>query len=273
MPYLLEGRSSELERLRVQSRTWEPAGDSVLAQLGTGHGRHVLEIGCGVMGWLRILSRWVGDTGTVVGTDIDQAMLAAGRSFCAEEALANVRLLHDDAFASALPAASFDLVHMRFQIAPLGRAAEQVANAVALTKPGGWIVLEEPETGSWRENPLAPAAAHLRALIIEAFARAGGDLNAGRRLPEYLRGAGIEAKLQCACLPLEPGHPYLQLPVQFGASLRPRLLDLVPEGELDHLLAEARAELAEPGRWGMTHILVQAWGRTPTATGIPATPG
>jgi SAM-dependent methyltransferase len=263
MAYLMAGQASELERLRFQSRVWEPAGERLLGHLGAGEGLRALEVGCGAMGWLRLLSRWVGETGTVVGTDVDEKMLMAARALCAEERLENASVVRDDIFATALPATSFDLVHLRFQLAPLGRATEQVASARRLLKPGGWLVLEDPETGSWRENPLAPSAARLRALIVESFARAGGDFDAGRRLPEYLRVIGVEPSIRAECLALEPGHPYLRLPSQFAASLRPRLLALIDDGELDRLIAAADAELAAPARWGTTFTLVQAWGRVP----------
>jgi hypothetical protein len=130
-------------------------------------------------------------------------------------------------------------------------------------RPGGWIVLEEPEAGSWGEHPLAPSAAHLRGLITEAFARAGGDFNAGRRLPGYLQAAGLEPTIRCACEALAPGHPYLGLPVQFARSLRPRLLELVPKAELERLVAAAEAELADPARWGLTFTLVQVYAHAP----------
>ena len=261
MAYLMAGQLSELERLRLQSRVWELAGESLLARLGAGQGLRVLEAGCGSMGWLRILSRWVGDEGEVVGTDVDDKMLEVAHALCDEEPLRNVRLLHDDIFASMLPQASFDLVHLRFQLAPLGRAPEQVTTALRLVKPNGWIVLEDPDTGSWRENPLAPSAAHLRSLIVDAFIQSGGNLNAGRRLPEYLQAAGIDSQIRCECIALEPGHPYLQLPIQFATSLRPRLLQLIDELELDRLLDAAKMELSDPNRWGVTFTLVQAWGR------------
>jgi ubiquinone/menaquinone biosynthesis C-methylase UbiE len=263
MSYLMAGQQSELDRLRLQSRVWEPAGERLLTRLGDGSGLRAAELGCGAMGWLRILSRWIGPSGEVIGTDIDEKMLAAASALCNEDALANVAVRHDDIFASALPEASFDLVHLRFQLAPIGRAKEHLAAARRLARRGGWLVLEEPDSGSWRENPLAPSAARLRALVIEAFARSGGDFDAGRRLPEYLRAEGIEPSLSAECVTLEPGHPYLQLPVQFATSLRPRLLTLVPEEELDRLLEFARVELAEPARWGTTFTLVQAWGRVP----------
>ncbi len=258
-PEVRDGLSHE--RLRLQSRVWEPAGERLLARLGDGRGLRALDVGCGAMGWLRVLSRWVGAQGAVTGTDVDEKLLAAAEAFVSEENLANVHVQRDDFFASALPAASFDLVHLRFQLAPLGRAMEQVGIARRLVRPGGWLVLEDPETGSWRENPVSPAAACLRQLIGTAFVRAGGDLDAGRRLPEYLRAVAIEPAVNAECLALEPGHPYLRLPIQFATSLRPRLLPLIQEAELDRLLAAAEADLADPTRWGMAYTLVQAWGR------------
>ena len=70
MSYLLAGQLSEIERLRLQSRVWEPAGERLLTSLGAGSGQRVLEVGCGVMGWLGCLSRWAGERGVVIGTDI-----------------------------------------------------------------------------------------------------------------------------------------------------------------------------------------------------------
>lgn len=260
MSYIMADQASELERLRLQSRVFEPAGERLLARLGRGKDYRAADLGCGAMGWLRILSQWAGE---VVGTDVDDRLLIAANALCEESSLSNVQIVRDDLFASMLPERSFDLVHLRFQIAPLGRAAEQLATALRLVKSGGWVVLEEPDAACWRENPLSPAAARLRELIPEAFARGGGDFNAGRRLPEYLGTVGIEPEIACECVALEPGHPYLQLPVQFATSLRLRLLPLVTERELDRLIEQARADLTEPGRWGTSFLLIQAWGKAP----------
>ena len=84
---------------------------------------------CGALGWLRILGESVGPSGQVVGTDIDKRPLLAGaRSSLAGERISNVELVVDDLFDSRLEQRSFDLVHARFQIAPLGRSPEQVAS-------------------------------------------------------------------------------------------------------------------------------------------------
>jgi ubiquinone/menaquinone biosynthesis C-methylase UbiE len=260
--YLLAGQASELDRLQLQSRVWEPAGRRLLDKIGEGRGARVLEVGCGVMGWLRVLSEWVGPDGEVMGTDIDDAMLSAADRFVATESLRNVALVKDDLFASELEPSSFDLVHARFEIAPLGRGQEQMATYLRLVRPGGTVVLEDPDFGSLHFNPPpTPAQEELITLIEEAFRRFGGDINAGRRHLELFRGLGIEANIGAEVLALPPGHPYLRLPLQFSTALAPRLRSFVNADELERLQKEAEAEIREPGRWGTTFTLLQAWGR------------
>ena len=257
--YLLANQPTELERLRLQSLVWEPTGRGLLSKVGAGSGGRALDVGCGAMGWLRILSEWVGPSGQVVGADIDESMLNAARSFLEEEGIANVELVVDDLFDSELEPQSFDLVHARYQIAPLGRGPEQVASHRQLIKPGGLLVLEEWDLASWHFNPPAPAAERLIRLLSEIFAGLGGE--AGRGLPEQLREIGIEEPgIDAHVIALKPGHPYLRLPLQFSVALESRLLETLSEDELATLRREAEAELAEPGRWGTTFTLIQSWG-------------
>jgi SAM-dependent methyltransferase len=258
--YLLAKQPSELERLRLQSLVWEPTGRQLLSKVGSGSGGRALDVGCGAMGWLRILSDWVGPSGRVVGADIDERMLNAARSFLEEEEIANVELVVDDLFDSRLEPQSFDLVHARYVIAPLGRGREQVATHRRLVKPGGSLVLEEWDLASWHFNPAAPAAERLIRLLSEIFAGLGGE--AGRGLPELLREIGIEEPgIDAHVIALRPGHPYLRLPLQFSVALESRLLETLSEDELASLRREAESELAEPGRWGTTFTLIQSWGR------------
>ncbi|HKY75995.1 MAG TPA: methyltransferase domain-containing protein [Acidimicrobiia bacterium] len=260
--YLLADQPSELERLQLQSRVWEPSGRELLMKLRDGSGRRALDIGCGALGWLRILSEWVGPSGQVVGTDIDERLLEAARSFVEAEGIANVELAVDDLFDTKLEPESFDLVHARYVIAPLGRGEEQVASHRRLVRPGGTLVLEEWDLASWHFNPPAPAAERLIQLISEIFAGLGGE--AGRGLPELLRHSGIEEpEIDAHVIALKPRHPYLRLPLQFSVALESRLLAKLSEDALASLRREAEEELAEPGRWGTTFTLIQSWGRRP----------
>ena len=258
--YLLAGQASELERLQLQSLVWEPSGRRLLAEIGDGRGARALDVGCGALGWLRVLSDWVGPGGQVTGTDVDESMLAAADQFVTQEGLRNVGLVKDDLFATELKPDSFDLVHARYEICPLGRGHEQMETYVRLARPGGTIVLEDPDPGSWHFNPPARALEKLIALIVEAFRLGGGDWQAARYHLQLLRDFGIDGNVRAEVVALEPGHPYLRLPLQFATALEERLLSLVSADELQELRDLGEAELQEPGRWGTTFTLLQCWG-------------
>src|SRR5688572_8712452 len=178
--YLLADQASELERLQLQSRVWEPAARELLASLPRKDGARAIDVGCGVMGWLRVLSEWVGASGQVVGTDVDPKMIAKASELIRSEELTNTAVVADDLFRSELPPASFDLVHARFQTAPLGRGTEQLTAYRRLLRPGGTLVVEDPDLSSWRINPSGRAVHELIGLIERGFAAAGGSFNAGR---------------------------------------------------------------------------------------------
>jgi SAM-dependent methyltransferase len=262
--YLLAGQASELERLQLQARVWEPVGRSLLQRIpAAGSSGRALDVGCGAMGWLRILSEWAGEKGAVVGTDVDDRMLAAASDLIKAEKLANVSVAKDDLFASKLQARSFDLVHARFQICPLGRDSEQVSAFLKLVKPGGWLVLEDPDSGSWHASPRSPDIELLISLIKKAFLLNGGDFDAGRNLPSLMRDVGLQPKVSASLIALEPAHPYLRLPIQFANALRPRLESLISPADLDKLLLRVEDQLKRPDVWGTTFTLIQTYARCP----------
>lgn len=261
--YLMAGQRSELERLQLQARVWEPAGAALLRGLGDGAGLRVLDVGCGALGWLRVLADWVGPDGEVIGIDIDPGLLDAARTTLDDNGIHTVTTVLDDLFASELEPATFDVVHARFQLAPLGRVTEQLAAYRELVAPGGLLVLEDSDSGSWHFGPPAAAAQRLIALVLAAFRDAGGNFDAGRGLPGLLRGMGLDPDVRAEVRALPPGHPYLRAPIQFSVSLESRLASIIDLDELARLRTEADRELADPGRWGTTFTLVQSWARVP----------
>ena len=119
--YLLAGQPSELERLQLQSRGSgsPPDGSFSRGSKSRPDGR-ALDLGCGALGWLRILSEWVGPSGEVAGAaGIDERLLEAAGSFLEAEGISNVELVIDDILDSKLEPQGFHLVHARYLIAPL----------------------------------------------------------------------------------------------------------------------------------------------------------
>ena len=185
-------------------------------------------------------------------------MIDRANDLVKSEALSNVVVMSDDLFHSKLPPGSFDLVHSRFQIAPLGRATEQIAAYRRLLRPGGTLVVEDPDVGSWRVNPDGSAVHELIGLIERGFLAAGGDFSSGRAIPSLMRSIGLAPRVTARVVALEPGHPYLRLPLQFAASLRTRLEALTSPGHVNTLLEQAEAELSREGTWGTTFTLIQS---------------
>ena len=256
--YLLTQSPAELERLRLQSLVWEPHADALFDAIPVAAGWNCIDVGCGALGVLRSLSSRVGPAGSVLGVDVDEKLLGSAAAF----GLPNVTVRRADVFADELPAGGFDLVHMRFMLAPIGREAELLPAALRLVRPGGVIVLQEPDAASWSLLPSGLAFDRLKSLILRAFAAGGGDFNAGRRLFSMLGGAGVrDLHVRAAVEALPPGHPYARVAIQFAGSLRSRLVQLVTEGELDAVVAEAEEELKRPDAASLTFTVVQAWGR------------
>ena len=264
--YLLANSAVELERLRLQARVWEPEVEIWLDDVGIQSGWHCVDLGCGAMGILGPLSRRVGPTGSIKGVDRDAQQLAAARAYIADDSLSNVQIIEADAFASALPSESFDFTHARFLIGPVGRADALLPEMVRITKPGGVIGLQEPDTASWTCYPPSQSWDALKVAICTAFRNGGGDLDSGRQIYGMLRKLGLEeVRLRAAIIALCDRHPYMRLPVQFASSLRTRIIGdgLMNEAELDVAVAECETIAADPSAVVITFTVTQAFGRKP----------
>lgn len=264
--YLLTSNAAEMQRLRLQAQVWEPAAAEFLATLNISPGSKALDLGCGAMGVLAPLSRLVGATGTVVGLDSDATQLAAARSFVDEAMLANVSIVEGDAFNTGLPAGDFDLVHVRFLFAPVGRDAELLAEMLRLVRPGGVIAIQEPDASCWDVTPPNQSWSALKSAILAAFQAGGGDFDVGRRTYGMLRAAGLQQVSQRNAVFAATGqHPYKRLPLQFAASLRKRILagGLLSEPELDSYLSDVAVVADDPATVMTTFIVTQVAGQKP----------
>jgi hypothetical protein len=155
----------------------------------------------------------------------------------------------------------FDLVHARFQLALRGDAEAQLDACRQLVRPGGVLLVEEPDMRSLVYDPYAPAATHLAGRVAQVMKASGRDLDAGRRVPAQLRRAGLAPRVRTHVLGLEAGHPHLRLPLDLADVYAQRLADVLGRDALAQLRRQAAAELDDPARGGTALTLVQAWVR------------
>jgi SAM-dependent methyltransferase len=265
-PYLLAGSAHELDRLRVQAKVFEPATELWLDEIGIEPGWRCIDLGCGALGVIGPLARRAGPSGHVVGLDFDEKLLAAAGAFVTESGLGNIELLQGDAFATGLPAASFDFVHVRFLLAPLGRDDDLLREMYRLTRPGGVIGIQEPDSDALACWPRSVHFETLKRAILAAFRSGGGDFDAGRRTFGMLRGLGLEhVRLRATVVGLHGAHPYMRVPIQFASSLRSRIIDggVLKTEELDAAIAGWEREIPDPETTFTSFVVTQVSGRKP----------
>ncbi len=261
--YILSS-DDEMARLQLQARVWEPAAEALLELIGVQPGWSCVDLGCGAMGVLGPLSRRVGAQGHVIGLDQDDSLLAAARTYVDQEPLDNVELIAGDIHATGLPKAAFDLVHERF-VLPYVRVKDVVGEMISLTKPGGIVVVEEPDHYSWNYFPESDTWPRFRQ-VLEATFGINGNINAGRETFSLLRAAGLEdVTIHAAVVALQNSHPYMRLPIIALGALRPRILaaGLATDAELDDWIADLEARVSDPNTYAIMFTLTQVWGRKP----------
>ena len=109
--YPLGGTSTELDRLLSQAEQYEPTTNWLLDQIGVRPGWRAVDIGCGPIGILNLLSQRVGPRGEVVGLEREPRFVEMARAEIAKRGLGNVTMVHADGLNTGLEKSSFDLVH------------------------------------------------------------------------------------------------------------------------------------------------------------------
>jgi ubiquinone/menaquinone biosynthesis C-methylase UbiE len=261
--YALGSDQSERARLLAQCELHRNEATQLIDLVRVAPGDRALDVGCGPLGVLDILSARVGPAGRVVGLDSEPRMLAYAEQSISERELINVELVAADAIRSGLPDDWFDGVHERLVLINHPSPEEIVHEMVRVTQPGGWVALQELDCYSWICEPGHPAWDHLLDTLMQAWS---GHLFIGRRLPALLRQAGL-SNVDCAAHAYHwpPGHPYRTVLLTFIDIYRSRILEagMLAEKQLDRLARDLRTHLDAPDTLVVHPLFFQAWGRKP----------
>jgi SAM-dependent methyltransferase len=262
--YVLGNEPVELERLRLQHELWRPAAAEAWRQAGLGPGQRVLDLGAGPGFAALDLARMVGPGGRVLGLELSEAYVAAGRDAAAVEGLRQLEFRRHDLRTDPLPDEPFDLVWCRWVAMFLPAVEPLLDGLAARLPPGARLVLHEYiHWSSFGLHPQGAAVGRFGAATLDSFRAFGGDPDVNRRLPSLLaaRGFRIDVLRPLAVIG-RPGDAVAGWLERFVRIYGPELIHQGRWSEAD--AAAAGAEIAAAGRdpgacWlGPTVLEVQA---------------
>jgi len=258
-PAYIHGTSAEEQARLSRLNDWLNA--RCLREVGLRAGERVLDVGCGLGQFSRLMAREMRRMDRIAPMDIrgvpqgsalggaarpapgarvvaverDPETLDAARKLAAdvgETALVDFRqgdVLHLPIEAHER---GFDVVHCRFVLEHMPQAAAAVAAMVAAAAPGGRILLIDEDHDVFRLNPELPEFEPVWRAYIAAYARNGCDPSVGRRLTTLLHGAGAK--------------PARATSIFFGACAGSADFELHADN-LIALMTGARASIVAPG--------------------------
>ncbi len=128
---------SELERLQLLESIFVPNTRQQFATIGDLTGKHCLEVGAGAGSVMRWLAEQVGDHGKITAVDLNDRFL--------HNPPGNVELMIGDIQKMELPPQSFDVIHVRYVLIHLPDGVCLIEKLWKLLKPGGHLIIEEPD--------------------------------------------------------------------------------------------------------------------------------
>jgi SAM-dependent methyltransferase len=180
---------SELERLKAIEAVFDPPTKSRLVRTGLSKGFECLEVGPGAGSIMYWLGERVGSEGRVVGVEMNPRFLQV-------QDLPNIEILSGDIREVEFDGRRFDLIHIRYVLLHISNYQFVLEKLLSILKPGGWVVLEEPDFSAARPISGPQEARHsfekVNRAICQMYQKLGIDYSIGLKLPHALRSLGIE---------------------------------------------------------------------------------
>jgi SAM-dependent methyltransferase len=142
-----------------------PLGLAAMQRAGVKAGEHVLDVGCGCGQTSLELAERVGPTGSVLGIDISQPMLARAQERQHELGLTNLEFVHADAQTYQCERERFDLIFSRFGVMFFADPVAAFANLSKMLRPAGrlcFVCWQTIEKNDWARVPLLAATQHIQ---------------------------------------------------------------------------------------------------------------
>ena len=170
--------------------------ESCLRELDLQGTERIVDFGCGLGQFTRLMAQKVRSQGRVVGIERDSEQLAeALRQARQADEHDLVELRQGDVYSPPLAEhewETFDLAHARFLLEHLHDPLPAVRSMVRALRPGGRIVLADDDHDLLRIWPEPPGFRELWDAYMRTYSLNGTDPHVGRRLVSLIHAAGAQ---------------------------------------------------------------------------------
>ncbi|WDT75119.1 MAG: class I SAM-dependent methyltransferase [Candidatus Manganitrophus sp.] len=179
---------AELNRLRSIEAIFDPATRRRLLSAGLKRGMHCLEVGAGAGSIMAWISSEAGPSGRVTAVDINTRFISNPPP--------NVQLLSGDIQTVPLKPDSFDLIHARYVLVHIPEYQTVLQILWRSLKPGGSLVIEEPDFSAFRaiggSDAGKRAFKNIHQAINQMYSSKGIDPALGMKLPVLFQELGAK---------------------------------------------------------------------------------
>lgn len=199
--YIFDGHEhrQEIVRLRMIEELFDPATVGHLQQTGIRPGWCCLELGAGGGSIMKWMGDVVGEGGRVLGIDRDTTYVRALSD-------SPFQVIEGDFLEVPLDT-EFDLAHCRYVLIHNRAGDDMLAKLCSIVKPGGALVVEEPDFLSAKalNVPHDDAQQRVNNAICRLFEDMSLDPAYGLTLPEKISAAGLRIVEVNSRIHLAPG--------------------------------------------------------------------
>ncbi|HET9252490.1 MAG TPA: class I SAM-dependent methyltransferase [Candidatus Eisenbacteria bacterium] len=190
--YALGHSERELKRLETQAALIDPMTRRYFLEAGLRPGMRVLDIGSGAGDVAFLAAAIVGPAGAVVGVDRVPEALATARARAEERSLGSVSFREGE-LEHLVFDEPFDALVGRYVLMFQERPEDVLRKVARHVKPGGPIVMHEPDWDGARSFPPAPLFDRSCDWIVRAIVAHGHASRMGKALHATFLAAGLPA--------------------------------------------------------------------------------
>ncbi len=145
-----------------------------LDEVGDLSGATGLDLGCGIGETTRLLGTRVGDSGSVIGVDFDEALVETARSLTS---VSNISFAQGDAHTLEFEDASYDLVFARFLLLHVAEPKKVLNEMLRVCRPDGTVIVHDGDFATLYTKPDSSGGEGLNKLFtLFPNSRIGTDL-------------------------------------------------------------------------------------------------